>query len=43
MRAGGETVLHPSPDAVIHAGDRVLVFGLPEQVGVFEREAGTEG
>ncbi|HXG05563.1 MAG TPA: cation:proton antiporter [Candidatus Binatia bacterium] len=41
-RPDGGTVLHPSPDAVIHAGDRVLVFGLPEQVGVFEREAGAE-
>jgi CPA2 family monovalent cation:H+ antiporter-2 len=39
-RTDGDTVLHPSPDAVIHAGDRVLVFGLPDQVGVFEREAG---
>ena len=38
-RADGDAVLHPSPDAVIHAGDRVLVFGLRKQIAAFEREA----
>ncbi len=32
----------PSPDAVIQPGDRVLVFGLREQIAAFEREARIE-
>jgi CPA2 family monovalent cation:H+ antiporter-2 len=40
-RADGDTLLHPSPDAVVHPGDRVLVFGLREQIAAFETEART--
>jgi CPA2 family monovalent cation:H+ antiporter-2 len=32
MRADGSFVLHPAPDTILRAGDRVRVFGLPEQV-----------
>jgi CPA2 family monovalent cation:H+ antiporter-2 len=42
-RSDGELVLHPLPDTILRAGDRVMVFGLPEQIGAFEREAATEG
>ena len=41
-RADGDTLLHPSPDAVVRPGDRLLVFGLREQIAAFEREARTE-
>ncbi|MBI2215977.1 MAG: cation:proton antiporter [Candidatus Rokubacteria bacterium] len=41
-RADGDTLLHPSPDAVVRPGDRVLVFGLGEQIAAFEKEARTE-
>jgi CPA2 family monovalent cation:H+ antiporter-2 len=38
-RAGGDTLLHPSPDAIVRPGDRVLVFGLRDQIAAFEKEA----
>jgi CPA2 family monovalent cation:H+ antiporter-2 len=38
-RADGDTLLHPSPDAAVRVRDRVLVFGLREQIAAFEREA----
>jgi CPA2 family monovalent cation:H+ antiporter-2 len=41
-RADGDTLLHPSADAVIRPGDRVLVFGLGEQIAAFERGVQTE-
>jgi K+:H+ antiporter len=41
-RANGDSLLHPSADAVIRSGDRVLVFGLAEQIAAFERGAQTE-
>jgi CPA2 family monovalent cation:H+ antiporter-2 len=31
----GDLVLQPSPDAIMHAGDRLLVFGLPDQIETF--------
>jgi len=31
-RADGEILPHPSPDAVLRAGDIVRVFGLPPQI-----------
>jgi CPA2 family monovalent cation:H+ antiporter-2 len=31
-RAGGEMIQHPSADTLFRAGDRVRVFGLPQQV-----------
>jgi K+/H+ antiporter YhaU regulatory subunit KhtT len=41
-RADGNVILHPSADAVIHPGDRVLVFGLGEKISAFAGEAGAE-
>jgi hypothetical protein len=41
-RADGDTVIHPSADAVIRPGDRVLVFGLREQIAAFEQGAHAE-
>jgi hypothetical protein len=38
----GDTLLHPSPDAVVRPGDRVLVFGLHDQIAAFEREVRAE-
>jgi CPA2 family monovalent cation:H+ antiporter-2 len=37
--AGGAVVLNPAADAVLRAGDRVRVFGLPDQIEAFRREA----
>ena len=31
-RIDGETVLHPTADTVLRAGDRLRLFGLPQQV-----------
>src|SRR3989442_1035837 len=31
-RANGETVLHPTADTVLRAGDRLRLFGLPQQI-----------
>jgi K+/H+ antiporter YhaU regulatory subunit KhtT len=31
-RADGTLVLHPSADTVLRRGDRVRLFGLPEQI-----------
>jgi TrkA domain protein len=42
MRPPGETILNPSPDAILRPGDRVRVFGLPEQIEAFRREADGE-
>jgi len=39
-RPGGEAVVNPSADTRLRAGDRLRVFGLPEQVAAFRREAG---
>ncbi|MBI1737213.1 MAG: cation:proton antiporter [Candidatus Rokubacteria bacterium] len=36
-RPDGDVILQPSADAVVHEGDRVLVFGLPEQHVAFVR------
>jgi CPA2 family monovalent cation:H+ antiporter-2 len=35
-RADGETLVNPSADAILRPGDRVRVFGLPDQVRTFE-------
>jgi CPA2 family monovalent cation:H+ antiporter-2 len=43
-RANGESHLNPSADTILRPGDRVRVFGLPEQVRTFEaagRDSGT--
>jgi CPA2 family monovalent cation:H+ antiporter-2 len=34
-----ETVLNPSPEFILRPGDRVRLFGLPEQIEAFRREA----
>ncbi|MBI4592971.1 MAG: cation:proton antiporter [Candidatus Rokubacteria bacterium] len=36
-RSNGETVPHPSANTVLRPGDRVWVFGLPEQIAAFVR------
>ena len=41
-RAGGDTTLHPTPDTIVRLGDRLMVFGLREQIAAFEQEARTE-
>jgi hypothetical protein len=41
-RANGEIHLNPSADTILRPGDRVRVFGLPEQVRTFEA-AGRDG
>jgi K+:H+ antiporter len=41
-RPGGEAVLNPSADTHLRPGDRLRVFGLPEQVAAFRHEAGRE-
>jgi K+/H+ antiporter YhaU regulatory subunit KhtT len=39
-RPGGDAVVNPSADTRLRGGDRLRVFGLPEQVAAFRREAG---
>ncbi|HEU5319937.1 MAG TPA: cation:proton antiporter, partial [Methylomirabilota bacterium] len=39
-RADGPAFLHPTPDTVLRAGDRVQVFGLDEQIAAFAAAAG---
>ena len=39
-RPDGEAVMNPSADTRLRPGDRLRVFGLPEQVEAFRREAG---
>ncbi len=38
-RAAGDVLVNPHPETVLRAGDRVRVFGLPEQIDAFRREA----
>lgn len=38
-RPGGDAVLNPSADTRLRPGDRLRVFGLPEQVDAFRQEA----
>jgi CPA2 family monovalent cation:H+ antiporter-2 len=38
-RPGGDAVLNPSADTRLRSGDRLRVFGLPEQVDAFRQEA----
>ena len=37
--AEGDTVMNPSAETILRAGDRVRVFGLPEQIAAFRGEA----
>jgi CPA2 family monovalent cation:H+ antiporter-2 len=39
----GGTTVNPSAETVLRSGDRVRVFGLPEQIAAFRREATPEG
>jgi CPA2 family monovalent cation:H+ antiporter-2 len=39
-RAGGEVLVNPSADTRLRPGDRLRVFGLPEQIDAFRAEAG---
>jgi CPA2 family monovalent cation:H+ antiporter-2 len=39
----GGTTVNPSAETVLRSGDRVRVFGLPEQIAAFQREATPEG
>jgi CPA2 family monovalent cation:H+ antiporter-2 len=39
-RPGGAVVLNPTAETVLRSGDRARVFGLPEQIAAFRREAG---
>lgn len=41
-RADGTLILHPAPDVVVHAGDRMLVFGLGDNLVTFEGAARAE-
>jgi CPA2 family monovalent cation:H+ antiporter-2 len=38
-RADGGMILHPTADAEVHAGDRVLIFGLADKIAAFEAAA----
>ena len=38
-RADGETLVNPSADTRLRRGDRLRVFGLPEQIDAFRAEA----
>jgi CPA2 family monovalent cation:H+ antiporter-2 len=39
-RRDGEVILNPPGETILRAGDRVRVFGLPEQIEAFRAEAG---
>jgi K+:H+ antiporter len=41
-RTDGETLVNPSADTRLRSGDRLRVFGLPEQIDAFRAEAGRE-
>jgi CPA2 family monovalent cation:H+ antiporter-2 len=36
---GGDLILNPAPETILRAGDRVRVFGLPEQIRAFTGSA----
>jgi CPA2 family monovalent cation:H+ antiporter-2 len=38
-RSNGDVVLHPPPETILRSRDSVRVFGLPEQIEAFRREA----
>ena len=39
-KARGPVLHNPTADTVLRTGDRVRVFGLPDQLAAFRREAG---
>jgi K+/H+ antiporter YhaU regulatory subunit KhtT len=38
-RADGELLANPVPETLLHAGDLVRLFGLPQQIDAFQAEA----
>ena len=38
-RGGGDVVLNPPAETIVRAGDRVRIFGLPDQIEAFRLEA----
>ena len=40
-RGGGDVVLNPPAETIVRAGDRVRIFGLPDQIEAFRLEADT--
>jgi K+/H+ antiporter YhaU regulatory subunit KhtT len=42
-RPDGETLVNPSADTILRAGDRIRVFGFPEQLRTFEAAACDSG
>jgi CPA2 family monovalent cation:H+ antiporter-2 len=38
-RARGDVVMNPPAQTIVRAGDRVRIFGLPEQIDAFREEA----
>jgi TrkA domain protein len=42
QRADGEAVLNPPPETHLRPGDRVRLFGLPEQIAAFRAAATSE-
>ena len=39
-RTNGDVVLHPPPETILRPRDTVRVFGRPDQIAAFRREAG---
>ena len=39
-RGNGDVVLHPPPETILRPRDSVRIFGLPDQLEAFRREAG---
>ncbi len=42
-RTDRSVVLHPRPETLLRPGDTVRVFGLPDQIEAFRREASGQG
>jgi CPA2 family monovalent cation:H+ antiporter-2 len=40
---GGDILLNPAPDTVLRAGDRLRLFGLPQEIDRFVRETAPSG
>jgi K+/H+ antiporter YhaU regulatory subunit KhtT len=38
-RGGGDALLNPPAETIVRAGDRVRIFGLPDQIEAFRLEA----
>jgi K+/H+ antiporter YhaU regulatory subunit KhtT len=42
-RPSGEVLLNPPSETILRPGDRVRVFGLPEQIRAFRADARSPG